>query len=181
MSTVGPSRRRLILLRHAKSDWPTGVDDHERPLRAGRGRQASALMGKYMAREGLAPDLVIVSTARRAQETWDLACSAFAQSIPRRDDPRLYEATAGMLLQVVHETRADIHTLLLVGHHPGLQSLVLELLAEATGPVATRLRDKYPTGGLVVIDFDVAHWNQVRPATGKIRRFETPRSIDSGN
>lgn len=59
---------RLMLLPHAKSGWPTGTDEHERPL-GPRGRRISPRIGRYMAEEGLAPDLAIVSTARRARET----------------------------------------------------------------------------------------------------------------
>ena len=72
--------RRLMLLRHAKSAWPDGVDDHERPL-AKRGRTACALMGRYMVDEALLPDLTIVSTARRARESWELVRPAFGQDI----------------------------------------------------------------------------------------------------
>ena len=95
--------RRLMLLRHAKSAWPDGVDDHERPL-AKRGRTACALMGRYMVDEALLPDLTIVSTARRARESWELVRPAFGQDIVERDEPRIYEASASAILDVVRET-----------------------------------------------------------------------------
>ena len=169
--------RRLMLLRHAKSDWPTGVDDHERPL-AKRGRRASPLIGKYMQKEGLVPDLAVISTARRTQETWKLALPAFSQSIARRDEPRIYEATTSSILDTIHETCEDINALLLVGHNPGLQSLALELTATANRADLTWMWEKYPTGGLAVIDFDIESWRGVYPATGKLERFVTPRLIN---
>ena len=98
--------RRLMLLRHAKSAWPDGVDDHERPL-AKRGRTACALMGRYMADEALLPDFTIVSTARRARQTWELVRPAFARAIVEHDEPRIYDASASAILEVVRETGPD--------------------------------------------------------------------------
>lgn len=168
--------RRLMLLRHAKSDWPSGVDDHERPL-AKRGRRASPAMGNYMAREGLVPELAVISTARRTRETWELTRPCFPRSIVQHNERRIYEASAASILDVIHETDIEVHTLLLVGHNPGLQDLALELIAKASQPDLARLRGKYPTGGLVVIDFDIEAWSQMAAASGRLERFETPRSI----
>jgi phosphohistidine phosphatase len=170
------SMRRLMLLRHAKSAWPAGMADHERPL-AERGRSASLRMGRYMAGEGLLPDLVVISTARRAQETWELARSAFARDILRHDEPRVYGATQPAILAVVGETGADVRSLLLVGHNPGLQDLALQLIGKARQSDLARLRRKYPTAGLVVIDFDVERWGELSGSRGNLERFETPKSL----
>lgn len=169
--------RRLMLLRHAKSNWPDGFDDHERPL-AERGRRASPMMGRYMAQQELLPDLAIVSTARRAHETWDLARRAFEEDIAQRDDARIYEASARTILDVIRETRPDVHVLLLVGHNPGLHELALKLIGKGSRFALRRLRRKYPTAGLVVIDFDIELWNDVSGGLGQIERFETPKSTD---
>lgn len=169
--------RRLMLLRHTKSDWPSGVDDHERPL-ARRGRHAGPLMGNYMAREGLLPDLAVISTARRTRETWELVCPAFAEPIAELDERRIYEAPAGSIIDVIHETGIDIHTLLLVGHNPGLQDLALDLIGRADGNDLGRLREKYPTGGLAVIDFDIGSWSEVAARAGRLERFRTPKTLD---
>src|SRR5215469_17757042 len=99
--------RRLVLLRHAKSDWPEDVADHDRPL-APRGRRDAPLVGRWLARAGYVPDIAICSTARRAQETWRLA-SATLGSGPSavgpavRLEPRVYEATVLGLLMLVRE------------------------------------------------------------------------------
>ena len=167
--------RRLMLLRHAKSDWPGGVDDPERPL-AQRGRQASPGMGRYMADEGLRPDLAIVSTALRARETWELARPAFVENIVQRHEPRLYEARATAILEVIRETESGVHALLLVGHNPGFHDLALKLIGKASQSDLARLRRKYPTAGLVVIDFDVGRWSEVSADLGRLERFETPKS-----
>lgn len=169
--------RRLILLRHTKSDWPKGVADHERPL-AKRGRRAGPAMGSYMAEAGLKPDRAIVSTAARTQETWALAHPAFATAIPKIDERRIYEAPVSRLLTVVREAPDDVRTLLLVGHNPGLADLAATLIGTGAASDLARLRDKYPTGGLAVIDFDLASWADVAAGAGSLERFVTPRSLD---
>jgi phosphohistidine phosphatase len=81
--------RRLMLMRHAKSDWSVGGQrDHDRAL-AARGREAAPLIAAYMARHGLRPDRVLVSTARRARETWDLVAPAFGKGFDVSFDARL--------------------------------------------------------------------------------------------
>lgn len=166
--------RRLMLLRHAKSAWPDGLADHERPL-AERGRQAVMRMGRFMAREDLRPDLAIVSSARRAQGSWELANTAFSRSIAKLDEPRLYNASVQAILQVIRETGAHVGALLLVGHNPGFQQLAIKLVAPGR---RSALRRKYPTAGFAVIDFDVEDWRDVREGAGQLQLFETPKSID---
>jgi phosphohistidine phosphatase len=168
--------RRLMLLRHAKSDRPEGVDDHERPL-AKRGRQKSPLIGIYMAKERLRPNLAIVSTARRARETWKLVRSAFKHDISRQKEPRIYDASAKAILDVINETAPDVKALLLVGHNPGLQDLAFKLIGKGNKSDLSQLHRKFPTAGLVVIDFDVKRWRDVAEGLGQLERFETPKSI----
>lgn len=167
---------RLMLLRHAKSDWSGKVDDHDRPLTEG-GRRASTLMGRSMAAQGLRPDLAVVSTARRAQETWKRAGPALAEHILQRDEPRLYGASAEAILEVIHETQHDVRTLLLVGHNPGLGQLAVELVGTAREPAMARLQEKFPTGALAVVDFDVERWGDVSAGLGHLAWFETPKSV----
>lgn len=168
--------RRLILLRHAKSEWPDGVDDLARPL-AKRGRKASSRVGEYLAASGLVPDLAVVSPARRARETWELARPAFAREIAQQIEPRIYEASAPAILGVIKEAGPDVHALLLLGHNPGLQELASELIGAGSPSDLARLARKYPTAGLVVIDFDVEQWRDVSPGLGRLERFETPESV----
>jgi phosphohistidine phosphatase len=169
-------KRRLMLLRHGKSDWPGGVDDLERPL-AKRGRKASSLMGGYLARHSLIPDLVLVSPARRTRQTWEMARPAFARDIARRDEPRIYEASAPAILGVIAETAPEIRVLLVVGHNPGLQDLARALIGAGRNQDLARLARKYPTAGLAIIDFDVTEWRDASAGTGQLERFETPASV----
>ena len=165
-----------MLLRHAKADRPSGIGDHERPL-TDRGRSDSARMGAYMAAAGLVPDLAIVSSARRAQETWTLARPAFAADIVQRDDRRIYEASAAAIAKAIGETGAETSSLLLVGHNPGFHQLALQLAGSGNLPDLARLRREYPTAGLVVIDCDAQSWRQLSNGEGRLELFATPSSL----
>jgi hypothetical protein len=93
---------RLMLLHHAKSDWPDSVDDHDRPV-AKCGQRASPTMGAYMAKEGLLPDCAIVSTARRARKTWELVPAELVHNVVQHNEPRLYDASPATILQIVRQ------------------------------------------------------------------------------
>jgi len=170
--------RRLMLLRHAKSDWPAGMADLDRPL-APRGREAAPRMGAYLAEEGLLPDLVLVSPARRTQETFDLVAPHVGDP-DSRTEPRIYEAPAERLLEVVRETPGAVRTLLLVGHNPGSEDLARRLVGHGDRYAFARLNQKYPTAGLAVIDFAVEEWREVAPRGGRLDRFVTPKTIGAG-
>ncbi|TVR07384.1 MAG: histidine phosphatase family protein [Salinarimonadaceae bacterium] len=168
--------KRLILFRHAKSDWPGGVDDIERPL-AERGRMAAPLMGRYLRDEGLLPDLALVSPALRTRETWDLASAELGETIPVRIEPRIYEAPPGQLLQVVHEIDDAVRAAILVGHNPGSHELATTLAGFGDRYAFARLAQKYPTAGVTVLDFDVEGWRNVARRGGRLDRFVTPKTV----
>ncbi|MBF9194772.1 SixA phosphatase family protein [Microvirga terrestris] len=169
---------RLLLLRHAKSSWPPGILDVDRPL-AKRGQEAALVMGDYLKRERLAPDLAIVSSARRTQETWERVQPILGE-IKMRLDGRIYEAPVGRLLEVVREVKPEIGTLLLIGHNPGFEELAKLLIGEGDMDGILRLGQKYPSAGLAVIDFRLASWSDVAKKTGRLDRFVTPKSLGSG-
>jgi phosphohistidine phosphatase len=165
----------LTLLRHAKSGWDDPVlRDFDRPLNP-RGRRAAATVAREMRRLGLHFDAVIASPARRVMETLDEVGQAFGTLAPRYDE-RLYLATAETLLQVARETDDGIERLLLVGHNPGLEELVLRL--SAMGALRSEAALKYPTATLAEMRFDVASWPQLRDGVATLARFIRPRDLD---
>jgi phosphohistidine phosphatase len=167
--------RRLILLRHAKSDWPDGVADSDRPL-AERGRDAAPRMAAYLAAEGLRPDRVLVSPARRTRETWDLVRETAAwTAVPDEVVPSIYEAPVARLLDVVRSLPDTAATALMIGHNPGFQDLARLLAVPSEGRRA--LTRKYPTAAVAVIDLPVEHWAGTEPGEGSLERFVTPRSL----
>lgn len=169
-------KRRLILLRHAKSAWPDGVADRERPL-AERGRKAAPVIGAYMAREKLIPDLALVSPARRAQETWKLVRDALPKKVAERGAPSVYEVSADRIVDVIRTVEPGIRTLLVVGHNPGVENAASLLVADGDADAMGRMKEKFPTAGLAVIDFDVDGWDEVAAGSGYLERFVAPRSL----
>lgn len=167
--------RRLMLLRHAKSAWPAGIADLDRPLNE-RGREAAPRMGRYLQDEGLLPDLVLVSSARRTQETWDLVRAAVGD-VETRTEPRIYEAPSARLLAVVQEVSATARTLLMIGHNPGFEDLSKTLVGHGDRYAFARLSQKFPTAGLAVVDFAVESWSEVAARGGRLDRFVTPKTL----
>lgn len=168
--------RRLILLRHAKSDWPDGIADPERPL-AARGRNAAPRIGAYIAQEHLLPDRILVSPARRTRETWDLVAARLPPPKVVASEPRVYDASAARLMTVLREQPKDAHSVMLVGHNPGLEDLAELLVASGPAPHLASMAEKFPTGGLAVIDLPVDEWSATAPGIGRLDRFVTPRDL----
>ena len=168
--------RRLLLLRHAKTERAEpGERDRDRKLMA-RGRADAPLIGAYMAHHRLIPDLVLVSPAIRTQETWELMAQSFSKPPQVVADGRIYNADSDALLELLRET-VDARALLLIGHNPGLHDLATQLVG--SGDVGTRqsLNEKLPTCGLVVIDLPLDDWSLLHNNAGRLERFVSPRLI----
>ena len=179
---------KLVLVRHAKSAWPD-VPDHERPL-APRGRRDAPAVGHWLLLAGHVPDQVLCSTARRARETWQLAQSGIGSTVPVRFEDRVYQATAAGLLDAIRQTPAEVATLLVVGHDPAIPELALLLASQAAdagqaGAPAEpqersapreRIRNKFPTAAVAVLDFARTTWPQLGPGQALLA-FVTPRDV----
>ena len=171
--------RRLMLLRHAKSDWfAPGTRDQDRLLSA-RGREAAPKMGAYMARHGLVPDLIIASPATRVTETLALVHPAFPKQPKTVSDVRLYETDADEILKVIKEAPGSVHSLLLAGHNPSLAELASLLIASGDVEARQHLIEKFPTAALAVIDFPLDDWSKIHPKSGRLDRFVLPKALDS--
>src|SRR5690349_17097795 len=117
-----PRDRTLVLLRHAKSDWSVDACDADRPL-SKRGRRQAAEAGRWLARH-LPVDLAMVSTAKRAQQTWRLACQEMPRTAPCRDASGLYTHDGNDVLRVVRSLPDMAHCVVLVGHNPAFEEAV---------------------------------------------------------
>ncbi|MGO4705773.1 histidine phosphatase family protein [Microvirga sp. 2MCAF38] len=166
---------RLLLLRHAKASSPQGVLDIDRPL-AKRGREAAARMGVYLRSEGLIPDLALVSPSLRTRETWDLVQPALGK-VEVEFHPGLYAAYALQLLAVVQQTEPENSSLMVVCHNPGCEELATLLAGHGKREAQIRMRHKYPTTALAVIDFDIETWDEVAFGGGTLDRFVTPQDL----
>ncbi len=169
--------RRLLLLRHAKTERAEpGERDRDRKLTK-RGRADAPVIGAYMAHHGLVPDLVLVSPVMRAEETWALLAKAFAKEPPVVKEEGIYNAGHEKLIAIIRKTR-DAHALLVVGHNPGLHDLAMALIASGDVEARERVNEKLPTSGLVVIDLPFDDWSRLHPSAGRLERFVSPRLIE---
>jgi len=172
------SIKTLYLLRHGKSDWSDPrLEDFDRPL-ATRGQRAGRLVGRAMRDMGLVPTVVLCSAARRAQETWELVRPILGGRSRVRVLRSLYLATPSRLLAAVQRLPAEAPSALLIGHNPGLAGLARLLSGpdSKTGAL-TRLGEKYPTGALAELRFDVADWASLAAGKGRLLRFLRPRDL----
>jgi phosphohistidine phosphatase len=168
--------RRLMLLRHAKTERAEpGQRDRDRKLTK-RGRADAPTLGAYLAHHGLIPDLALVSPAVRAQQTWDLVTDALSKTPGTQTDERIYNASPQKLLQIAAEPR-KANKLLIVGHNPSLHEFALQLIASGEVEAREELHEKLPTSGLVVLDLPIEDWGELRPHSARLERFVTPRLI----
>jgi phosphohistidine phosphatase len=176
-----------VLLRHAKSAWPDGVPDHDRPL-GGRGRRDAPAAGRWLRLAGCVPDQVVCSTARRARDTWQLAYAELGVRPAVAFEPAVYEASAGSLLDLVRRLPPAAHTVVVIGHDPGLPDLALALAgksrqrarqAAAQAPAAAleRMRAKFPTAAIAVLELS-GPWSELAPGRARLASFITPREMD---
>jgi phosphohistidine phosphatase len=167
--------RRLMLLRHAKTERAEpGERDRDRTLMK-RGRAAAPASGAYMVQHGLIPDLALVSPAARAQETWALVAAAFIKTPPMATDDRIYNASSETLIDIISATR-KARALIVVGHNPSLHDLAMRLIASGAG-AGDRLNENLPTAGLVVIELPFDDWSLLPSHAGRLERFVSPRLI----
>jgi len=161
---------RLIFMRHCKSSWANaGQADHERPLN-NRGRTSAAALGAWLRDKGYMPDLALVSSSRRTQETF----AGLALTCPVQFDRRLYLAEPAMILRCIEEVADTAQTLLVIGHNPGFADAAWRL---ARTPVAHPRFGDYPTGATTVFTFDTDSWIDVSWGKGNAEDFAIPREL----
>ncbi len=168
----------LLLLRHAKAkaDSPDG-QDASRALN-GRGREAADRIAGALRRARLAPDLALVSSARRTSETWGRIAALRGWAGRERLDDRLYLADPSHILQLIRAVKGKSKTVMVVGHNPGLGDLAAALAGGGNRRAIADLRGKFPTGALAVLTFDAARWRDLARGKGKLVRYVKPRELD---
>jgi phosphohistidine phosphatase len=168
----------LSLLRHAKSSWDDPeLEDHERPL-AKRGTKDAPRIGAFMAAEKLKPDYVLCSGAVRARATLTLVLAELPGRPPEITyDDEIYLAEPPRLLSRLAKVRASAHHVLMVGHNPGLHALALTMTGSGERKALAALAGKFPTGSLAVIEFEAGSWSDIKPGSGRLRLFATPRRL----
>jgi phosphohistidine phosphatase len=167
--------KRLYLLRHAKSSWDdASLPDHERPL-APRGKKAAKAMAGHLRKEGVRPELVLCSSSVRTRETLARIAKAIGDDAPVEFEQGLYGAGAEGLLERLRAVPAGVASVLLIGHNPAMQELALDLAGG--GAERGSLEEKFPTGALATLEFDVETWAELQPGRGELVAFMVPREL----
>ena len=160
--------KTLFLLRHAKSSWKDeSLPDFERPLNR-RGKEASEQIGRYMKRELIAPELILSSPAVRARETVERVSKAAKLNVEVRFDQRIYEAGGLRLLEVVSQIENERKTVLLVGHNPGLEELLMLLTGSA---------ERLSTAGFARLEIKSSKWANAADKRARLAWLVKPRDL----
>jgi phosphohistidine phosphatase len=163
--------RRLLLVRHAPAAG--AAVDADRPLTA-RGEERASAIGSWLAQAGLAPDLVLVSPARRAAQTWSLAGAALPADLRAAVDARIYENTVDGVLSAIRETPEDVRILAVVGHNPSVGELAVMLDDGEGDEAAGRTLDAgFPAGGVAVFTVP-ASFGELEPGGAALSDFVVP-------
>ena len=161
--------KTLLVLRHAKSSWKRpDLADHDRPLNK-RGKQDAPRMGKLIRHQKLKPDLIISSTAKRARRTADEVADWCAYDGAVHLERRLYLADPRTMIDVVRRLAAGAKRVLIVGHNPGLEELIVRLTGRA---------ELFPTAALAQIDLPIDDWKELRSTVkGRLINLWRPKEL----
>lgn len=167
--------RQLLILRHAKSAWDTdALTDFDRPL-AARGRQAAPRMGRWMLEQGLLPDHVVSSPAERARQTVLAACAELGFDPDRIHwDQRIYHGSAASMLDVLRECPDTASRVLIAGHNPGLETLLIHLCG--SGVHIPRDGKLLPTAALAQLEIN-ASWGELQQGSARLLSIKRARSL----
>lgn len=170
--------KNLYLLRHAKSEHPDGVGDHDRPLN-GRGKGNAVEMGKYIAETGV-PDVILCSDSTRTKQTLQGVLQAFAHEPKVFYLKQLYLATPGEILREVSKLGDDVTSVMVVAHNPGIHQLSVLLTGDITdAALFNTMRAKFPTCALAMLATGVASWKELEPGFCSLEKFITPKELIS--
>lgn len=172
--------KKLTLLRHAKSGWDDPVArDYDRPLNE-KGVRAARTMGERARADGLSVDRLIASPALRVRQTLDSFFEGLGTVIEPVWDRRIYLASSATLLDIIRETEPEIDHLMLVGHNPGLEDLILDLIPDdGSSPLRDIVEVKYPTASLARMQWEGDDWEALGPTSGVVlTALIRPRDLD---
>jgi phosphohistidine phosphatase len=168
--------RTLVLLRHLKSSWDDrGLADHDRPL-ASRGHRAGKRIRRHLEETGIAPQLVLCSSAARTVETWEAIRDGLSGDAEVAIEDGLYEADWEPLLARVNDVPDTVATVLLIAHNPGIGDLAAALAGSGDSGALERIAEKYPTGGLATLAFE-GPWTALAEGGADLLSFVVPRDL----
>ena len=171
--------KTLYLLRHAKSGWDDPVArDFDRPLNK-RGEKAARTIGQWMAANGVTFEQVIASPAVRVIDTLDGVWAGYGRKMEPTWDRRVYLASSATLLDVLREVSDDHDSVMMVGHNPGMEDVVFDLVPDdGSSPLREEVEVKYPTAALAQLEIDIGSWGDIGKPVAHLKRFVRPRDLD---
>lgn len=172
--------KKLILMRHGKSNWSDpGFGDHERPLNA-RGRVSAPAMAGWLAANGHAPDTILCSPSKRTRQTVEL----MRQATPDLPEPvvegALYHGSPGGIRQLLRRLPGECRTVLVIAHQPGLGELARLLASGAEPPRCSRAFSHFPTAAVAILEADIDEWSGLAWHGADFVDFRTPRELSEG-
>jgi phosphohistidine phosphatase len=171
--------KTLALFRHAKSDWSDArARDFDRPIND-RGRRGAIAMGRHVHDAGWRFDRILASPAVRVAETIEIASTAWGRSFPVEWDRRIYLASSATLIDLLREIDGDPATVLMVGHNPGLEDLIFDLVPEGpSSPLRAEVEAKFPTATFAVLECAIDRWADLDLGCAHLTTLVRPRDLD---
>ena len=171
--------KTLGLFRHAKSDWhDPRARDFDRPLNL-RGEKGAALMGRHIADHGVRWDRIVASPAIRVAETVELAAKSVGRNLQVNWDRRIYLASSATLLDLVKDLPDSLGAVMLVGHNPGLEDLIFDLVPDdGSSPLRDIVEEKFPTASYAVLECAVDTWHDLCGNRARLTHLSRPRDLD---
>lgn len=167
----------LSLLRHAKSSWKNpSLPDRERSLST-RGVADAPVMGRAMTERGIDPELVLCSSARRTVDTLALVLPELKVEPKVLYEDALYHASPAEMLDMLRGLQPGSRHVMFVGHNPEMHALALDLIGAGPKHMRDKLKEKFPTAGLAVINFTAGLWSSVDVNSGSLALFLTPKEV----
>ncbi|MBV1687989.1 histidine phosphatase family protein [Novosphingobium sp. G106] len=172
--------KTLGIWRHAKSDWnDRSARDFDRPLNA-RGLKGAAIMGKHIAGQPIYWERIVASPAVRVAQTIELGSQAARINPQVRWDRRIYLASSATLIDLLREQDGDPTTILMVGHNPGLEDLIFDLVPDdGSSPLRDIVEEKFPTAAFAKLEIDIASWADLEEASARLVLLTRPRDLDA--
>ncbi len=164
--------KRLILMRHAKSDWDNHLPDIKRPL-SSRGEREAPIMGKFLRSNGVIPELVISSPSQRTRETFGYLKQEIKDRLDVVYDETIYENEPQEIVSLVKKTSDTITTLMILGHNPSME----ELAQLFSGLSLNKFCDKFSTSSVVLLEFDIEKWSDIDTKKGKLVFYKSPKNL----
>ena len=161
--------KTLLILRHAKSSWKyPEFSDYDRPLNS-RGKRDAPRIGKYLHQQGLIPDRILTSSAKRARKTANKVAKSCGYTGKVKKLEAFYDTVPGVYFEVLQALPDKYQRVMVVGHNPTLESLVNHL----TGQI-----ERMPTAALAHIALPIQRWNALDLYTkGTLVNLWTPKTL----